>query len=153
MAQIKVQAAGLAAVMSALILSLSPAAQAADGVGMRIVRDPVTGQLRAPTADEAKAMDEAEAKARAERAAANPAGTADTRAPAEVRTSNGVRYRVNDSFLSYSVITRKADGSLAMQCVTGKDAAEKLVHDPKAAISISSVSTVSSEKEHDHADK
>jgi hypothetical protein len=151
MAQIKVQAAGLAAVMSALILSLSPAAQAADGVGMRIVRDPATGQLRAPTADEAKAMDEAEAKARADRAAANPAGTADTRAPAEVRTSNGVRYRVNDSFLSYSVISRKADGTLDMQCVTGKDAAEKLVRDPKAAIS--SVSTVSSEKEHDHADK
>jgi len=147
MAETKFQAAGLAAVMSALVLSLSPAAQAADGVGMRIVRDPVTGQLRAPTADEAKAMDEAEAKARADRAAANPAGTADTRAPVEMRTSNGVRYRVNDNFLSYSVITRKADGSLAMQCVTGKDAAEKLVRDPKAAIS-----TVTSE-EHDHADK
>ncbi len=147
MAEIKFQAAGLAAVMSALVLSLSPAAQAADGVGMRIVRDPVTGQLRAPNADEAKAMDEAEAKARADRAAANPAGTADTRAPVEVRTSNGVRYRVNDSFLSYSVMTRKADGTLAMQCVTGKDAAEKLVRDPKAAIS-----TVTSE-EHDHADK
>jgi hypothetical protein len=147
MAEFKLQAAGLAAVMSALVLSLSPAAQAADGVGMRIVRDPVTGQLRAPNADEAKAMDDAEAKARADRAAANPAGTADSRAPVEVRTSNGVRYRVNDSFLSYSVITRKADGSLAMQCVTGKDAAEKLVRDPKAAIS-----TVTGE-EHDHADK
>jgi hypothetical protein len=147
MAEFKLQAAGLAAVMSALVLSFSPAAQAADGVGMRIVRDPVTGQLRAPTADEAKAMDDAEAKARADRAAANPAGTADSRAPVEVRTSNGVRYRVNDSFLSYSVISRKADGTLAMQCVTGKDAAEKLVRDPKAAIS-----TVTSE-EHDHADK
>jgi len=147
MAETKFQAAGLAAVMSAIVLSLSTSAHAADGVGMRIVRDPVTGQLRAPTADEAKAMDEAEAKARADRAAANPAGTADSRAPVEVRTSNGVRYRVNDSFLSYSVITRKADGSLAMQCVTGKEAAEKLVRDPKAAIS-----TVTSE-EHDHADK
>jgi len=147
MAEFKLQAAGLAAVMSALVLSFSPAAQAADGVGMRIVRDPVTGQLRAPTADEAKAMDDAEAKARADRAAANPAGTADSRAPVEVRTSNGVRYRVNDSFLSYSVMTRKADGTLAMQCVTGKEAAEKLVRDPKAAIS-----TVTSE-EHDHADK
>ena len=147
MAETKFQAAGLAAVMSAIVLSLSTSAHAADGVGMRIVRDPVTGQLRAPTADEAKAMDEAEAKARADRAAANPAGTADSRAPVEVRTSNGVRYRVNDSFLSYSVITRRADGSLAMQCVTGKEAAEKLVRDPKAAIS-----TVTSE-EHDHADK
>lgn len=150
MVETKFQAAGLAAVMSALVLSLSSPAQAADGVGMRIVRDPATGQLRAPTADEAKAMDDAEAKARADRAAANPAGTPDTRAPMEFRQANGVRVRVNDSFLSYSVVTRRADGSIAMQCVTGKDAAEKLVRDPKAGIA---APVSSATKEHDHEDK
>ncbi|WP_157281351.1 post-PEP-CTERM-1 domain-containing protein [Pelomonas sp. Root1237] len=133
MAQIKFKAAGLIAVMSVLVGSAP--VFAADAVGMRIVRDPVTGQLRPPTADEAKAMDEAAAKARADAAAAAPGTNPDTRDPVEIRTTNGVRYRVNDAFLSYSVVTRKADGSLDMQCVTGKETAEKLVRDPKAAVS------------------
>lgn len=147
MAEIKFQAAGLAAVMCALVVSAP--VFAADAVGMRIVRDPVTGQLRAPTAEEAQAMDAAAAKARADATAAAPESNPDTRAPVEIRSANGVRYRVNDSFLSYSVITRKADGSLAMQCVTGKEAAEKLVRDPKAATS----AVAHSHKEHTYEEK
>ncbi len=148
MCEMKRQAASLAALLSVLVLAAAPAAYAADGVGMRIVRDPVTGQLRAPTADESKAMDEQAAKDRAEKASANPAGTADSPAPMEFRQSNGVRYRVGDSFLSYSVIKRNSDGTLSMQCVTGQETAEKLVRDPKASMA-APTSTV--EKEHDHA--
>lgn len=149
MCETKLRAPGLAALLSFLTLVAAPAAQAADAVGMRIVRDPVTGQLRAPTAEEAKAMDEQAAKARADKAAADPAGTAaDSPPPMEFRQSNGVRYRVGDSFLSYSVVTRGADGKLDMQCVTGKEVAEKLVRDPKAMMS---VPTSTIDKEHGHA--
>lgn len=147
MNDIRFKAAALAAALWALA-GLAPA-WAADAVGMRIVRDPVTGQLRPPTAEEAKAMDEAAAKARADAVAAGPATNPDTRDPVEIRTTNGVRYRVNDTFLSYSVVTRKADGSLDMQCVHGKEAAEKLVRDPKAAVS----SVDPSRGKHSHEDK
>lgn len=146
MAEIKFRAAGLAAVISALVVSAP--VFAADAVGMRIVRDPVTGQLRAPTAEEAKAMDDAAAKARADAAATSQVNP-DSRAPVEIPTANGVRYRVNDSFLSYSVVTRKPDGSLAMQCVTGKESAEKLVRNPKAATS----AVAHSHKEHTYEEK
>ncbi|HEY8878000.1 MAG TPA: hypothetical protein VIN03_10580 [Roseateles sp.] len=143
----KFKAARLAAVLSAFVGSAP--AFAADAVGMRIVRDPVTGQLRPPTAEEAKAMDEAAAKARSDAAAAAPGANPDIRDPVEIRTTNGVRYRVNDAFLSYSVVTRKADGSLDMQCVQGKEAAEKLVRDPKAAISTADQSS----GKHSHEEK
>jgi hypothetical protein len=149
MYETKLRATSLAAVLSVLVLAAAPAAQAADGVGLRIVRDPVSGQLRAPTPEEAQAMDAQEAKARAAKAAA-AAGTAkEAPAPMEFRQANGsVRYRVGDAFLSYSVVTRKADGSLDMQCVAGKDAAEKAVLDPKAA-ALSTPATL--DQEHDHA--
>src|SRR4051812_39113478 len=107
MYETKLRATSLAAVLSVLVLAAAPAAQAADGVGLRIVRDPVSGQLRAPTPEEAQAMDAQEAKARAAKAAA-AAGTAkEAPAPMEFRQANGsVRYRVGDAFLSYSVVTR-----------------------------------------------
>jgi len=148
MYETKLQATSLAAVLSVLILAAAPAAQAADGVGMRIVRDPVTGQLRAPTAEEAQAMDAQEAKARAEKAPAAGAAPASP-APMEFRQANGsVRYRVGDAFLTYSVITRHADGTLNMQCVTGKESAEKVVLNPKAAMSKPASAL---DKEHGHA--
>jgi len=149
MCETKLRAASLAAFLFVLTLAAAPAAQAADGVGMRVVRDPVTGQLRAPTAEESKAMDEQAAKARAAKVAADPAGAAaDSPPPMEFRQSNGVRYRVGDSFLSYSVVRRGADGKLDMQCVTGNEAAERLVRDPKASMS---VPTSTIDKEHGHA--
>ena len=149
MYETKRRATSLAATLSVLILCAASAAQAADGVGMRIVRDPVSGQLRAPTPEEAQAMDAQEAKSRAEKAAANAGTSKESPAPMEFRQANGsVRYRVGDAFLSYSVVTRNADGSINMQCVTGKDAAEKLVLSPKRAMSTPAATP---DKEHDHA--
>lgn len=151
MYETRLQATSLAAVLSVLILAAVPAARAADGVGMRIVRDPVTGRLRAPTPEEAQAMDAQETRLRAEKAAAAAAGGAKEAAePMEFRQADGsVRYRVGDAFLSYSVVTRQADGSLDMQCVTGKDTAEKLVLNPKA--SAMSTPAVTLDQEHGHA--
>lgn len=151
MDETKRQATSLAAVLSVLVLAAAPAVQAADGVGMRVVRDPVTGRLRAPTPEEAQAMDAQEARLRAEKAAAATGGAKGAApAPMEFRQANGsVRYRVGDAFLSYSVVTRKADGSLDMQCVTGKDTAEKLVLNPKADAMSTSAATL--DREHGHA--
>lgn len=134
MSETKPKATSLAALLSVLVLCTAPSAYAADGVGLRVVRDPVTGQLRAPTAEEATAMDERDAAARAAQPAAAPAtGAAESAVPMEFRQSNGVRYRVGDTFLSYSVVKRSADGTLDLQCVTGEEAALKLLKAPQSA--------------------
>lgn len=145
MYEIKLQTTSLAALLCVLAITAAPSAQAQ---GMRIVRDPVTGQLRAPTADEAAAMDAQDAKDRAAKAATVPSGSSDSPAPLKMLQSNGVRYRVGDTFLSYSVVKRSADGTLDMQCVPGKEAAERLVLDTKASMP-TTASTAG--KEHDHA--
>ena len=119
-----------------------------DSIGMRVVRDPVSGQLRAPTHEEFKAMQDEEKAARA--AARTPATAAAEAAAAPVRVqgpggAKGVR--AGDAFLSYAVVTRQADGSLDTACVTGAEAAEKLVLAKPAAATSAAKST---KKGHDH---
>ena len=122
----------LAIASAALALSAltSPAAIAGnDSAGMRVVRDAVTGELRAPTHEEFKAMQEEEKAAKAAaRAAGTESAEAAPAAPTRVQRADGSKgMRVGDAFLSFAVVTRKADGTLAMDCVTGADAAEKVV--------------------------
>ena len=120
--------AGMALAISALA---SPVAMAGDeAAGMRVVRDPVTGQVRAPTHEEFKAMQDEEKAARAAARTAGSASAGATAAPApsQVRRADGsVGMRVGESFLSFAVVTRKTDGSLDMDCVTGADTAEQVV--------------------------
>lgn len=114
-----------------------PASQAAPG--MVIVRDAATGRLRAPTRDEAgeigrKAASEARARAAARNvrrsgAVASDAIATDSSAVTFV-TASGVRgARLDESSYAYAVVSRKADGTLAMGCVDGADQATKAVHD------------------------
>ena len=127
---------GLTLLLALAAVAAASSSQAADA-GLRVVKDPVTGALRAPTADELKAMEALEAKA-AESAA--PAA-----APVPLRAANGaVGFRVGDQFLTYSVATRKADGTLNIHCVTGEKAAVKLLSAPQSTSSKSA-------KEVDHA--
>jgi hypothetical protein len=118
--------AGVALAIAAL--TTGPAMAGDDSAGMRVVRDPVTGQVRAPTHEEFKAMQDEEKAAKAVSrsavsAPADPAATA-----SKVRRADGsLGMRVGESFLSFAVVTRKTDGSLAMDCVTGADAAEQVV--------------------------
>ena len=89
-----------------------------------VVRDAETGQLRAPNAEEAKALNAARGKAaRSSLAAASP----------EPRTlANGaVSMELDESTLVYSVVRRNADGTLSRFDVQGKDAAEKAAKAPK----------------------
>lgn len=128
---------GHALLLFAAAIAASPAAQAADP-GAVISRDPATGQLRAPTAEEMQALEQA-AKA------ASPSRMATPAAPVERRAANGaVGFHVGEQFMTYSVMRRNADGTMTMQCVTGAEAADKLVKAPRA-------SRGTSEKEHDHA--
>ena len=60
-----------------------------------------------------------------------------------LRSAGGaIGYRLDDSFQTYSVMTRNADGTLSMQCVTGAKAAEKALRSPQST---------TTDKEHDHA--
>ncbi|MGM9515590.1 post-PEP-CTERM-1 domain-containing protein [Roseateles sp. DB2] len=92
--------------------------------GMIAVRDPVTGQLRAPTADELAALQAKSQTAKSTRARALSA----TAAPAaRVNAFGAVGFRPGPENVSYSVVTRNADGSLSSTCVQGQDQAEAIV--------------------------
>ena len=93
--------------------------------GMVVVRDPQTGELRAPTAAESRAL-----------APQGPSAsiTAKATPPAAVTHPGGARQvRLGERSLVYSVVTRGPDGKLAEQCVQGAAAADKAVHAPASA--------------------
>ncbi len=118
------QTAAATAVLS-LSLAAPMAAQAADA--MRVVKDPVTGELRGPTAAEAAAFDKAEAQLRASRG--QPAGKAP--APVEIRHPDGsVETKLGDDTMMYSVVTSGEDGALTLHCLPAKEA-QKLVKSGK----------------------
>jgi hypothetical protein len=114
--------------------------------GMVVVRDPQTGQLRAPTATEMQTLtrqgqvqqNQSQAKSQGQtRALAAPAK------PDAVTRPNGTRrvYRGNKNQV-YTVVTRDADGNLVNHCVEGEEAAKAAVDQPAAAT-----------KEHAHEDR
>lgn len=111
----------LAAVFAAVMLHQN--ARAAGQEGMVVVRDAQTGQMRAPTAAELKALGPAPvAKLRAQPPSASMVVT---------RQPNGSRsLRLGENGLVYSVVQRDADGSLVEQCVKGKEAADEALVQP-----------------------
>ena len=138
----------LSAAAAIAALALSGAAVAAGQQGMSVVKDAATGQLRAPTADEASQLQALGAQQRA--AASTPnrgalargATAAATLAPGTtIYHANGaVEMTVDPESVSYSVMTKEADGNLALQCVTGATAADKAMSTP---------ATQSKEHQHD----
>ena len=86
-----------------------------------VVRDADTGQLRAATADEARALHAnrpaAAATLRRSAAATTP------QARAHVSGARGAR--LTDEFMSYSVLVRQPDGKLVELCFESKEAAEE----------------------------
>jgi hypothetical protein len=94
-----------------VMAAFSMHAKAAGQEGMVVVRDPLTGQLRAPTADELK---ELRANAPA------TAGLAAPRTPVPVTRADGSRgMRLGEKGLVYDVVTRGPDGKLTRECVQG----------------------------------
>ena len=86
--------------------------------GMVVVRDAQTGQLRAPTPAESRAL-----------APKAPSAMTARSQPSMVTHPSGARQvRLGERGLVYSVVTRDADGKLAEQCVHGAAAADQAVH-------------------------
>lgn len=94
---------------AALALSAASFAGEPPAPGMVVVRDPQTGQLRAPTADEYKALARL-AQPRAALLGAQPT----------VKRADGVlQRRLGEAGMTYSVISRDKDGKLTIECVQG----------------------------------
>jgi hypothetical protein len=100
-----------------------------------VARDPVTGELRAPTAAEAQALSQPAASGRGAVKAAAPRGLLTGRInPQPVQHADGsVEHELDESTLSFSVATRNADGSISQQCVSGVDAANAALKAPAKA--------------------
>jgi len=113
----------------------APGAMAAEE-GARVARDPQTGELRLPNAKELRALQGPEVA---------PRGLLTGRLSPQPRVlRNGAKaVELTAEQMSYSVVTRQADGSLAMQCVDSASEAQRLVEAAPTA-------TAASAKEHDH---
>jgi hypothetical protein len=91
----------------------------ADGKAVKVFIDPVTGQIRQPTAAEIGALSEPKAEAVQSQPAliAGPGG--------------GVGAVLDDSTMMYMMVTKRPDGKLDMDCVTGDKAAANRLANPK----------------------
>jgi len=128
---------GLATAALALIgaVTLHAHAQAATEAGLRVVRDPASGQLRAPTAAESAALETAASQNRASSGTRGRIGLLTGRVnPQPVVHADGtVQQELDESTMSYSVARRNADGTMSIVCLPGKDNAERLVKAPTMA--------------------
>lgn len=121
----------------ALLASALPVVCTAEGAGMQVAKDPVTGKLRAPTHEEFKALQEQENRANIERGEIPSEHhgllTGKPSPQPEYRRDGSVKLELDESTLSYSVVTKNPDGTLNMNCVTGADTAEKVVKGEQVA--------------------
>ena len=89
--------------------------------GWMAFKDPVTGELRAATAEELQTAAATRTFPAARRAA-------ETAAPTSFASAGGgVGVTLDESFLQYSMVVRQPDGTLAEVCVTGPEAAEAVI--------------------------
>ena len=111
---------GLAAALAMAALT-APLAYAQGAEGMRVAKDPVTGELRALTTEEHKALDaKAGIEARKASALRRSAATSGSGSePTQIMHSGSVKIlggRMSDELMSQSVVVRMADGSLQEVC-------------------------------------
>jgi hypothetical protein len=104
-----------------LLAAFSLHARAAGQEGMVVVRDPLTGKMRAPTPDELRDL----------RANTPSSATLAPRVPATVSRRDGSRgVRLGENNMVYDVVTRGPDGKLTRACVQGETGAgQALDHD------------------------
>jgi hypothetical protein len=125
----------LAAILAAMMMHTS-AARAAGQDGLVAVRDPQTGQMRAPTAAEMKAL------------APAPAANVSSPVPLSslvVTKPNGSRtLRLAGRNQVYAVVSRAPDGQLVEQCVQGESAVGAALAQP---------ATPRNNQEHRHEDR
>ena len=130
---LRISGLATAALVALAAMASAPALAAADA-GMRAARDAKTGLVRAPTAEESRALDAAAAKVRAAKGGARVGMASGKVNPQAVTHADGtVEQELDESTLSYSVARRNADGTIEMVCVHGKDAANKAMKAPQFA--------------------
>jgi len=108
-----------------------PETDSAVDAGMRVFKDPVSGEFREPTAAEVKALNKvAVASKKALAKAAQKQGAKAVSKPLRsLQKSDGtIGMEVPESAYSYVVVTRAADGSLKQACAAGEDAALHAAH-------------------------
>jgi hypothetical protein len=97
---------------------------AASAHAQRVVRDAVTGQMRAPTATEAKQLDDLERAMRHRIPRGLLSGKPN---PQPVRMPDGSDFlESTDADLNYSVVVRASDGRLVRHCVSSPEMAERI---------------------------
>ena len=109
------------------------AQQATAPQGVKAFKDPVTGELTAPTADQAAALDAAAAAATAA-APAKLKQKALKSAPATFALpQGGVGMQLDDSQMTYSVAHKDASGKIVEQCLPNKSAAMSALNPKRKA--------------------
>lgn len=120
----------------AALFLLAASAAAADQPGMVVVRDPVTGELRAPTPAESRAL-----------RLRNPDMQPDTSsAPVSRRADGSRKAHLGTRRQVSAVLTRDADGKPVMHCVQSEAALDAVLQRAPAAAAV----PVKPAKEHDH---
>jgi hypothetical protein len=122
------------------VLALSGAASAAGQDAQTVVKDPLTGQLRNPNAAEAKQLNDLRAAQRAAAVNERKASGAPQANVIKLQKNGVVQAFLDEESISYSVMTRDANGQLVLQCVTGETAAKETMSTPATTQS----------KEHEH---
>jgi hypothetical protein len=110
-------------------LAEQTAAPAQSGDGMVVVRDAVTGQLRAPTPAEFHAL---QVQAAALRGATANTATAGAPPRVSLRADGTRQAHLGQGGQVYMVTRRAADGALGEQCVQGEEAAARLLEKANA---------------------
>ncbi len=136
------QAAATTALALSLSLAASLPAMAADA--LRVVQDPVSGELRPPTAAEAAAFDKAQA------ALGTRTGKAQAKGLVEIRHPDGsIETKLGEDTRMYSVVSSEADGSLTFDCLPAEEA-KKFVKSKKQLSSKTAAAKKVGQDDHQH---
>jgi hypothetical protein len=120
-----------AAVALAVALGVGMPALAHAANALREVRDPVSGEIRAPNAAEVAAFEKAEAQLRL------GSGKAAAKGPVDIRYPDGtIETKLGEDSMMYSVVRANEDGTLAMHCLPAKEAKAFVKSSKSAAASL-----------------
>lgn len=113
-------------IITCCALAVPAAAIAADAGqdGMTVVRDKLTGKLRAPTSAELRALRGQLVKPETTMAPVQPTKST-------VRPDGTRAIHLGERGMVYSVMRRSADGTLAGHCVKGEEAAHEAIVKPR----------------------
>ena len=106
----------------ALALAMTAPMVASAAEALRVVRDPATGELRAPNAAEAAAFEKAEAQLRQAQAGAKGKASVN-KGPTEIRYADGtVETKLGEDSMMYSVVSSDENGNLSFDCLPAEEA-------------------------------